>query len=312
MTLDSTPHRRVAHRVRHRRRQRRRRLRELEGRLALRRRDRLHDGEERRRRRCSSLALALPVCMARPTVGMRPARPRTRRAVARARRGRVHRRQRARSCSSSRGSRARPRRRPRSSTRRSSSGSRCSPCRSSASGSGRRTSPRSRSSSPGRPGSSGELGTVAFGAGEAMILAATLLWAVEVILVKRAPRRARPADARRCAHGARHGRARRLARASRAASATCSRSAPTSGSGRSLTGLLLTAYVATWYAALARAQAVDVTAVLVFGAVVTAVLARVADGAAVDPVGVGTRHRRCGARRARPRCAPFRDRRVTT
>ena len=37
-----------------------------------------------------------------------------------------------------------------------------------------------------------------------------------------------------------------------------------------LTGLLLTAYVATWYAALARAQAVDVTAVLVFGAVVTA------------------------------------------
>ena len=51
------------------------------------------------------------------------------------------------------------------------------------------------------------------------------------------------------------------------------------------TGLLLTAYVATWYAALARAQAVDVTAVLVFGAVVTAVIARVADGAVVDPVG---------------------------
>jgi uncharacterized membrane protein len=52
-----------------------------------------------------------------------------------------------------------------------------------------------------------------------------------------------------------------------------------------LTGLLLTGYVATWYAALARAQAVDVTAVLVFGAVVTAVLSRVADGATVDVPG---------------------------
>ena len=52
-----------------------------------------------------------------------------------------------------------------------------------------------------------------------------------------------------------------------------------------LTGLLLTAYVATWYAALARAQAVDVTAVLVFGAVVTALLAGAADGAPVSAVG---------------------------
>ena len=51
-----------------------------------------------------------------------------------------------------------------------------------------------------------------------------------------------------------------------------------------LTGLLLTGYVATWFAALARAQAVDVTAVLVFGAVVTAILSGVVDGAAI---GVG-------------------------
>ena len=53
-----------------------------------------------------------------------------------------------------------------------------------------------------------------------------------------------------------------------------------------LTGVLLTAYVATWYAALARAQAVDVTAVLVFGAVVTAVLAGAADGVAIDGLGL--------------------------
>jgi drug/metabolite transporter (DMT)-like permease len=52
-----------------------------------------------------------------------------------------------------------------------------------------------------------------------------------------------------------------------------------------LTGLLLSAYVATWYGALARAQAVDVTAVLVFGAVVTAVVARAADGIAFDASG---------------------------
>lgn len=46
-----------------------------------------------------------------------------------------------------------------------------------------------------------------------------------------------------------------------------------------LTGLLLSAYVATWMAALARAQAVDVTAVLVLAAPVTAVLEAVVDGA---------------------------------
>jgi hypothetical protein len=38
--------------------------------------------------------------------------------------------------------------------------------------------------------------------------------------------------------------------------------------------------------ALARAQAVDVTAVLVFGAVVTAVLAGAADGAPLDTIGL--------------------------
>jgi uncharacterized membrane protein len=53
-----------------------------------------------------------------------------------------------------------------------------------------------------------------------------------------------------------------------------------------LTGLLLSAYVATWYGALARAQAVDVTAVLVFAAVITAFLQRAADGVPFDAVGI--------------------------
>jgi drug/metabolite transporter (DMT)-like permease len=131
----------------------------------------------------------------------------------------------------------------------------------------------------------GELGTVAFGAGEAMILAATLLWAVEVILVKRLVTGLEP----------------RTLAAARMGLGTLVLIAWIGVTGRIgdllglgagqwgwaiLTGLLLSAYVATWYAALARAQAVDVTAVLVFGAVVSAALAGVFDGAPVDPVGV--------------------------
>ena len=45
-----------------------------------------------------------------------------------------------------------------------------------------------------------------------------------------------------------------------------------------VTGILLAGYVLTWHQALARAQAVDVTAVLTLGALVTAVLAGAFDG----------------------------------
>jgi drug/metabolite transporter (DMT)-like permease len=50
-----------------------------------------------------------------------------------------------------------------------------------------------------------------------------------------------------------------------------------------LTGTLLACYVATWFAALARAQAVDVTAVLVLAAPVTAGLGAAVDGVALAP-----------------------------
>src|SRR6266508_2224357 len=53
------------------------------------------------------------------------------------------------------------------------------------------------------------------------------------------------------------------------------------------TGAILTVYVATWYAALARAPAVDVTAVLVVGAVVTALLDAAVKGKALAPQGFG-------------------------
>jgi len=49
------------------------------------------------------------------------------------------------------------------------------------------------------------------------------------------------------------------------------------------TGLLLSGYVGTWYAALALAPAVDVTAVLVVGSVITTVLATAVQGAPLAP-----------------------------
>jgi len=132
----------------------------------------------------------------------------------------------------------------------------------------------------------GGVGTLAFGSGEAMILAATLLWSVEVLLVKRlvAGLEPRTLAVARMTFGA----AILLAWVG-----VSGRWADLTGLGAEqwgwaiLTGALLTAYVVTWYEALARAQAVDVTAVLVFGAVVTALLARAADGVPVDTVGIG-------------------------
>jgi drug/metabolite transporter (DMT)-like permease len=154
----------------------------------------------------------------------------------------------------------------------------------------------------------GELGTVALGAGETMILAATLLWSVEVVLVKRLlGSLASPTLA-----AARMGVGTFLLLAWLAVTGRGGDLWALSADQWSwalLTGGLLAAYVGTWYAALARAQAVDVTAVLVFGAVVTATLARIADGASFDAVGLtavtlGTVLAVYAALRARARPAP--------
>jgi drug/metabolite transporter (DMT)-like permease len=131
----------------------------------------------------------------------------------------------------------------------------------------------------------GHAGRLAFGEGETMILTATLLWAVEVVLVKRLVAGIPP----------------RVLAAARMGLGTLLLVGWLTVTGRAaalgafdaaqwrwvvLTGLLLTGYVATWYGALARAQAVDVTAVLVLGAVITAALSGAFDGAAVNPVGI--------------------------
>jgi drug/metabolite transporter (DMT)-like permease len=131
----------------------------------------------------------------------------------------------------------------------------------------------------------GELGTVVFGAGEAMLLAATLLWAVEVVLVKRLLASLAP----RTLAVARMGLGTVILLGWLAVTARLGdllALSATQWGWAALTGLLLSAYVATWYAALSRAPAVDVTAVLVVGAVVTALLQHLDAGVPVDAVGV--------------------------
>jgi drug/metabolite transporter (DMT)-like permease len=131
----------------------------------------------------------------------------------------------------------------------------------------------------------GHAGTIVFGAGEAMILAATLLWSVEIVYVKRLLDVLSP----RTLAVARMGIGTALLVGWVGLSGKAGQFSRLDGTQWRwivLTGLLLTAYVATWYAALARAQAIDVTAALVFGAFVTALLSKAADGTAVSLPGV--------------------------
>ncbi len=117
----------------------------------------------------------------------------------------------------------------------------------------------------------GGIGVTSFGTAELLVLAATLLWSAEVLIASRLVRDV-PA---------------RLAVTARMAGGSIVLVAWLAVSGRLdelaalggrqwlwvlLTGTALAAFVATWYAALALAPAVDVTAVLVLGAVVTGVL----------------------------------------
>jgi drug/metabolite transporter (DMT)-like permease len=117
----------------------------------------------------------------------------------------------------------------------------------------------------------GGIGGLALGAGELLMLAATVLWSMEVIIVKRllvVLSSHRVAVARMLGGGVAlvlwmfaTGRLHPLPGL-----------APQHLAWVAVTGLLLALYVGTWFAALARAPAVDVTAVLVAGALVTALL----------------------------------------
>ncbi len=132
----------------------------------------------------------------------------------------------------------------------------------------------------------GGINDLGWGTGELMILAATLLWSVEVIVAKRLLGSLSPLTVGTARMGLGI-----LVLVGYGIVTGAFAGLGTLGLhqwGWALfTGMILTGYVATWYGGLARAQAVDVTAVLVFGAVITAVLRAGAQGAELAPQAPG-------------------------
>jgi drug/metabolite transporter (DMT)-like permease len=124
--------------------------------------------------------------------------------------------------------------------------------------------------------------TTMLGAGEALVLAATLLWSVEVVVAKRllGDLSSWTVGVARMGLGSALLVSWLLVRGE--ASALLSMSTEQWG-WVLLTGVVLAGYVGTWFAALARAQAVDVTAVLVVGALVTAGLSTAVQGTPLVP-----------------------------
>ena len=117
----------------------------------------------------------------------------------------------------------------------------------------------------------GGLHGIGFGPGEAMILAATLLWAVETIVA----RRLLAGLSMLTVATARMGGGVVILIGYMLATtrwATLAAAGWNQWSWVLATGLILAAYVGTWYSALARAGAIDVTALLVPGAIITALL----------------------------------------
>ena len=124
--------------------------------------------------------------------------------------------------------------------------------------------------------------TTIFGQGQLMVLGATLVWAAEVVVAKRllADLSSWTVGLTRMGVGSVVLVAWTLMRGHGGALTTLT---GTQWMWVLLTGVILAGYVSTWFAALSRAPAVDVTAVLVVGAVVTALLAAGVKGAPLVP-----------------------------
>ena len=127
---------------------------------------------------------------------------------------------------------------------------------------------------------------IVWGVGETLIAVATLLWAVEVVVARRVLGHVRSP----------------IVAVSRLGIGLTVLAGYLIVSGRiggivtlgtagwmwvAITGLLLSGYVATWLAALRRAPASQVTAMLVVGAVITGVLTTVGKGVMPEPATVG-------------------------
>jgi drug/metabolite transporter (DMT)-like permease len=123
---------------------------------------------------------------------------------------------------------------------------------------------------------------IAWGVGETMILAATLLWAVETVLVRHllggvsghlmAALRMGVGVVILVGYLGVSGRLPSIGALT-----------PTQWSWTLVTGAILAGYVATWFAALRRAPATVVTSVLVIGAVVTGMLTAATKGVPPGP-----------------------------
>ncbi|HET8784274.1 MAG TPA: DMT family transporter [Candidatus Limnocylindrales bacterium] len=124
---------------------------------------------------------------------------------------------------------------------------------------------------------------ITWGTGETLIAAATLIWAVEVVLAKRVLGRVRSpiVGVARLGIGLvvlvgfllATGRVAGIAQLGM-----------TGWTWVAVTGLLLAGYVGTWMAALCRAPATEVTSILVLGALITAGLTALSKGALPEPV----------------------------
>ena len=115
-------------------------------------------------------------------------------------------------------------------------------------------------------------GSIGAGVGEAMVVAATLLWSVEVIVARRLLRGGVPVSlvaAARMTVGSVSLFA--IAGATGDVSAVLA-FGPEQWLAIAITTVLLTGYVLTWFGALQRAPATSVTSILVVGAVVTTIL----------------------------------------
>jgi drug/metabolite transporter (DMT)-like permease len=132
----------------------------------------------------------------------------------------------------------------------------------------------------------GGIGHLGASSGTLLVLGATMLWAVETVIIKRLLRSYSPATIA-------------LIRMGIGSIVLVSYVSATVGVGPLLslradqwgwvilTGLLLAGYVATWVTALARARAIDVTSILVGSVVVTGLLQAAAGTRALAPQGLG-------------------------
>lgn len=132
----------------------------------------------------------------------------------------------------------------------------------------------------------GGVGQLAADRGELLILASTVLWAVEVVVLKLVLADLAPATVSLCRMGLGAGALVVYLAATGGLTSLAHLGAGALG-WVLLTGVLLAGYVGTWTTALARARALDVTSVLVGSALVTWLLQGVAGTAPTSPEALG-------------------------